>query len=287
MEEAIDGWITTNILLEKFKHRHQKKKRSNNSQERFDSDMVGVLDLGGASTQVTFTCTIEHIFSVEQSISIFLSHLLDQHQPADEPIPTEFTTDITLFETIYSPYAHSYLCWGKNEASKRYRARLVNSAMNSNRMHSIFSSRLFIRDPCLPRDANDTIASVNLFRSPCTANEKQRLNSHLLNVSFVFVGTGNASQCRQRLLHLFDAKRNDRTVNCSYRQEYCTFDHTFQPNLPANLSFIGLSGYYYVFHNLAFRMSKSRNSTTERYRIKDFSEKEIADRLANVVSIHF
>lgn len=56
MEEAIDGWITTNILLEKFKHRHEKKKRLN-SLGGFDTDMVGVLDLGGASTQVTFTCT--------------------------------------------------------------------------------------------------------------------------------------------------------------------------------------------------------------------------------------
>ena len=57
MEEAIDGWITTNILLEKFKHRHamKKKKRTVTTQE-FDADMVGVLDLGGASTQVTFTC---------------------------------------------------------------------------------------------------------------------------------------------------------------------------------------------------------------------------------------
>ncbi len=60
MEEAIDGWITTNILLEKFKHRHEKKKHLQPiiSEEELDPDMVGVLDLGGASTQVTFTCTI-------------------------------------------------------------------------------------------------------------------------------------------------------------------------------------------------------------------------------------
>ncbi len=66
MEEAIDGWITTNILLENFKHRHEKKKRLGQiiSKEKFDSDMVGVLDLGGASTQVTFTCK-----NSEQNIS--------------------------------------------------------------------------------------------------------------------------------------------------------------------------------------------------------------------------
>ena len=60
MEEAIDGWITTNILLEKFKHRHEQKILHNvlNHKQEFDPDMVGVLDLGGASTQVTFTCKI-------------------------------------------------------------------------------------------------------------------------------------------------------------------------------------------------------------------------------------
>ncbi|CAF4808166.1 unnamed protein product, partial [Rotaria magnacalcarata] len=53
--------------------------------------MVGVLDLGGASTQVTFT----HLNNID-----------------NEPIPDDFTTNITLFDTVYSPYAHSYLCWG-------------------------------------------------------------------------------------------------------------------------------------------------------------------------------
>ena len=57
MEEAIDGWITTNILLENFNHRHAKKNSltSVRTEHELDSDMVGVLDLGGASTQVTFT----------------------------------------------------------------------------------------------------------------------------------------------------------------------------------------------------------------------------------------
>ncbi len=248
MEEAIDGWITTNILQEKFKQRHTKKKRLERilSQEELDPDMFGVLDLGGASTQVTFTCKIS-IKTPSRRILFFL----DTRAPGDEPIPTEFTTEITLFDTVYNPYAHSYLCWGKNEALRRYRARLLNAAINNNRMFSPFSQNILIRDPCLARGANDTISTANLFRSSCTANEKQKLNPEMNISSFTFVGIGNASQCEKRLRKLFDAKRNDKTVNCSFKQEYCTFDHTFQPALPSKLHFIGLSGYYYVFNNLA------------------------------------
>lgn len=62
-EEAIDGWITTNILLEKFKGLHEKRKKSGKKlqEDEFDKDMFGVLDLGGASTQVTFTCKFSNV----------------------------------------------------------------------------------------------------------------------------------------------------------------------------------------------------------------------------------
>jgi hypothetical protein len=76
MEEAIDGWITTNILLEKFKHRHENKKNLKQpiiSDEILDPDMVGVLDLGGASTQVTFTCKIYMNISLKKKRKFYFS----------------------------------------------------------------------------------------------------------------------------------------------------------------------------------------------------------------------
>jgi hypothetical protein len=177
---------------------------------------------------------------------------LDTKNITDEPIPDDFTANITLFDSVYNPYAHSYLCWGKNEALKRHRARLVNTAINTNRTNFLIKTHILIRDPCLARGLNDTSSINNIFRSPCTANEKQKLNNYTNTSSFIFIGMGNSTQCHQRLTNLFDAKRNDKTINCSYQQEYCTFDHTFQPKLPKNIHFIGLSGYYYVFNNLAF-----------------------------------
>ncbi|CAF0752368.1 unnamed protein product [Rotaria sordida] len=269
MEEAIDGWITTNILLEKFKHRHEHKKQSGTitSPDELDPYMVGVLDLGGASTQVTF--------SYKRNID-------------DDPIPSEYTTNLTLFDSVYSPYAHSYLCWGKNVAFRRHRARLLNAALNVNPIYLPTSSPIVIRDPCLPRGTNDTIVPAFLFDSPCTANEKQQFNNNSINISFVsFIGEGSASKCRQHITNLFDAKRNDRIVNCSFKQEYCTFDNTFQPKLPDKMGFIGLSGYYYVFDNLAHGMSKPNGSTGERYKMKDFPLREIHKRMINVCETEY
>ncbi|CAF3213079.1 unnamed protein product [Rotaria sp. Silwood2] len=261
MEEAIDGWITTNILLEKFKHRHEKQKQlGQTTAPELDPYMVGVLDLGGASTQVTFT--------YKRNIS-------------DEPVPEEYTTNITLFDTVYNPYAHSYLCWGKNEASKRHRARLLNAVLNVNSKYLPTSTSFPIRDPCLVRGITDSVTPASLFRSPCTANEKRQFNNNP-NITLSFIGAGNPDECRERLKSLFDTKRNDKTVNCSFKQEYCTFDNAFQPKLPETIRFIGLSGYYYVFDNLAFGMSKPPASKSERYKIKDFSDEEIKRRLYNV-----
>jgi hypothetical protein len=233
----------------------------------------------------------------------YFSFHLDTKNINDEPIPDDFTANITLFDTVYHPYAHSYLCWGKNEALKRHRAHLFNAALNTTRTNFSNATRIRIRDPCLARGLNDTLSINSIFHSPCTANEKEKLNNYMSNSLFIFVGTGNSTLCQQRLTNLFDAKRNDTTANCSYKQEYCTFDHTFQPKLPKNIHFIGLSGYYYIFNNLAYGnsfrfifMNKRNNLivylgmanpsrlSTERYNLKDFSRDEIVQRLTNVVS---
>lgn len=135
---------------------------------------------------------------------------------------------------------------------KRYRARLANNLLYNSRNLTIISTSLNVSDPCLPVGISDTVSTSTLFRSSCTMHEKQKFNSYNTNVSsIVYVGKGNATKCRLRLMALFDIKNNDKTVNCTHKKQYCTFDHTFQPPIPSQLHFIGLSGYYYVFHNLA------------------------------------
>lgn len=62
---------------------------------------LGTLDIGGASTQVTFV--------PENSYAL----------TADE------RQDLLLYGTSYHVYTHSYLCYGLNEAYRQHKAQLV------------------------------------------------------------------------------------------------------------------------------------------------------------------
>ncbi|CAF1532927.1 unnamed protein product, partial [Didymodactylos carnosus] len=226
-----------------------------------------VLDLGGASTQVTFT----------------------HNNLPNEQIPSKYTTNITLFDKIYSPYAHSYLCWGKNEVHRRYRARLINEQMK----YLLFQQqyiRLNIDDYCLPNNANETILWNTIFRSPCLINERKQffIQNKTKNVSTVlFIGKGNSTMCEKLILNLINIKKLDKNINCSYKADFCTFDHTYQPTLPKTNDFIGLSGYYYVFNNLAYGLHNRTNQTFDKFNLKNYRISDIKKRIDNVCEKSF
>ncbi|CAF1551132.1 unnamed protein product, partial [Didymodactylos carnosus] len=260
LEEAIDGWITTNLLLEKFKHKHESYLR--HSSDDIDTDMVGVLDLGGASTQVTFT----------------------HNNLLSEPIPLKYTANITLFDKVYSPYAHSYLCWGKNEVHKRYRARLINE-QTKNWQFKQHYSRLIIDDYCLPNHANESLSWNYIFRSPCTINEKKQFSTQNISMNvttLLFYGRGNSSMCEKAILNLLNAKKDNKNISCAYNINYCSFDHTYQPTLPAKNKFIGLSGYYYVFNNLAYGLHNRSNKTFDQFNLKNYRLSDIKQRVNDI-----
>lgn len=62
---------------------------------------MGALDLGGASTQVSYI-------------------------PADEAaIPSNFAAEVALFGDTYTTYSRSYLCFGMDEATRRILAAIA------------------------------------------------------------------------------------------------------------------------------------------------------------------
>lgn len=63
---------------------------------------MGTLDMGGASTEITFLHSSNH--------------------QSDDP----YQTTITLFDNAHDLYARSYLCYGLNQARLRLLAHLYN-----------------------------------------------------------------------------------------------------------------------------------------------------------------
>lgn len=65
-----------------------------------DTPVIGALDLGGASTQITFP------------------HSTVQH--------SEYESTVNLFDEKHTLYARSYLCYGQDQARLRFLAHLIN-----------------------------------------------------------------------------------------------------------------------------------------------------------------
>ncbi|XP_030391704.1 ectonucleoside triphosphate diphosphohydrolase 8-like isoform X2 [Gopherus evgoodei] len=90
-EEGAYGWITINYLLDSFTKYSPKQRDWIHPQS---AKILGALDLGGASTQISF---------------IPIGPITDQ---------TKAST-FRLYGFTYTIYTHSYLCYGQNQALKQ------------------------------------------------------------------------------------------------------------------------------------------------------------------------
>ncbi|OXB80635.1 UNVERIFIED_CONTAM: hypothetical protein H355_005564 [Colinus virginianus] len=126
-EEGAFGWITVNYLLETLiKVWGEKWEHPQNT------EVLGALDLGGASTQITFQpgVTIE-----DKNTSVLFR----------------------LYGTNYSLYTHSYLCYGQMQALKRLMVALRQDSPDPQQ----------ISHPCYPRGYRENVTTAELYNSPC------------------------------------------------------------------------------------------------------------------------
>ncbi|KFQ80507.1 Ectonucleoside triphosphate diphosphohydrolase 8, partial [Phaethon lepturus] len=96
-EEGAYGWITINYLLDSFT-KYSPKAHTWVHPEA--ANIFGALDLGGASTQISF-------------------------MPEGPVINWNKTSKFMLYGYNYNIYTHSYLCYGQNEMLKRLAKELI------------------------------------------------------------------------------------------------------------------------------------------------------------------
>uniref|UniRef100_A0A8C0B0A6 Ectonucleoside triphosphate diphosphohydrolase 1 n=1 Tax=Buteo japonicus TaxID=224669 RepID=A0A8C0B0A6_9AVES len=177
-EEGAYGWITINYLLGNFKQSGWTKLLHS---LRSISETSGALDLGGASTQITF---VPNEFSSESPENLLY---------------------FRLYGKDYLVYTHSFLCYGKDQALQQKLARDLQASTSN--------SSLF--DPCFHQGYQRTINISDLFKNPCTsAKEKQFPFSQLY-----IQGEGDYQKCRRNILKLFN-KNYCPYSSCSFNGIY-------------------------------------------------------------------
>ncbi|NXI27447.1 ENTP8 diphosphohydrolase, partial [Sterrhoptilus dennistouni] len=159
-EEGSFGWITVNYLLETL----VKFSFAERWEHPQDTEVLGALDLGGASTQITFQPGLP---VQDRNTSVFFR----------------------LYGTDYSLYSHSYLCYGQSQALKRLLAAL----------HQASSSAQFSQ-PCYPRGYQEQLTVAELYDSPCVPRPSGASPGLVLTVT----GTGEPAACASAVQRLFN-----------------------------------------------------------------------------------
>ncbi|NWV11341.1 ENTP8 diphosphohydrolase, partial [Ptilonorhynchus violaceus] len=180
-EEGAYGWITINYLLDSFT-KYSPKAHTWLRPEA--ANIFGALDLGGASTQITF-------------------------MPEGSVMSRNEASEFTLYGYSYNIYTHSYLCYGQNEMLKRLAKELiaVRGATGTRVPH-----------PCYPKGYNETVPLSSFCASPCTAGSDPRLP--LRDTNATLEGSGDASACLAAIRKLFNFSACGQSQDCTFDGVY-------------------------------------------------------------------
>ncbi|XP_050839021.1 ectonucleoside triphosphate diphosphohydrolase 4 isoform X2 [Serinus canaria] len=142
-QEGVYAWIGINFVLGRFEHTDDEDEAvvevqvpgSEHHDPVFRKRTVGILDMGGVSTQIAYEVPPSE--EVAKSLLAEVNLGCDAHQT----------------EHVYRLYVATFLGFGGNAARRRYEESLLSSR---NRQAGL-SPQAPLPDPCLPRDAPDEL----------------------------------------------------------------------------------------------------------------------------------
>ncbi|XP_058715337.1 ectonucleoside triphosphate diphosphohydrolase 4 isoform X1 [Poecile atricapillus] len=140
-QEGVYAWIGINFVLGRFEHTDDEAEAvvevqipgSEHRDPIFRKRTVGILDMGGVSTQIAYEVPPSE--EVAKGLLAEFNLGCDAHQT----------------EHVYRVYVATFLGFGGNAARRRYEESLFSSSLLGN------SPQFPLPDPCLPRDALDEL----------------------------------------------------------------------------------------------------------------------------------
>ncbi|XP_054583379.1 ectonucleoside triphosphate diphosphohydrolase 8 isoform X2 [Eptesicus fuscus] len=175
-DEGALGWITVNYVLGLL----VKYSFSGEWIRPPEGTLVGALDMGGASTQITFV--------------------------PGGPIRDESTqASFRLYGFEHRVYTHSYLCFGRDQMLSRLLARLVQR-----------SPAPRVRHPCYHGGYVGALSLAPLYESPCV----QAAPRPDFPLSLPVEGTGNPGACVSAIRELFNFSSCRGREDCAFNGVY-------------------------------------------------------------------
>uniref|UniRef100_A0A8C0W1G4 Ectonucleoside triphosphate diphosphohydrolase 8 n=1 Tax=Castor canadensis TaxID=51338 RepID=A0A8C0W1G4_CASCN len=170
-DEGAFAWVTINYILGMLI-----KYSSGEWIQPAEGTLVGALDMGGASTQISFVPGVP---------------ILDQ------------STQVTfrLYGANYSVYTHSYLCYGRDQVLNRLLVGLVQ-----------VSPQALVHHPCYHSGYQTTVPLASLYESPCI-HTMVPMN---LTQNLTVLGTGNPEACVAVIQELFNFSSCKGQRDCAF-----------------------------------------------------------------------
>jgi len=224
-EEGADAWISANY----FENNFAKKPVAPNTLP----ETKGILDLGGASTQIVFV----------------------PRNPNQEY--KKYFTDIRILGKNYRPYSYSFLCWGMKEITQLYQTSLIT---RNNYRETVSAS-------CFPVNARFELTAGQIRDSPCANgllfNNSVEFTADPARIEpaqkFSFLGQSNPKQCAQELEALMPQSK------CKYENGQCSFYSIYQPPIE-DIQFLGFSAFFFSRSNTERLLLGKYDNDLEEFR---------------------
>ncbi|XP_053125419.1 ectonucleoside triphosphate diphosphohydrolase 4 isoform X3 [Hemicordylus capensis] len=216
-QEGVYAWIGINFVLGRFEHTDDEDDAvvevhipgSENQEAIVRKRTVGILDMGGVSTQIAY--------EVPKTVSFASS----QQEEVAKNLLAEFNLGCDAHQTehVYRVYVATFLGFGGNAARQRYADSILTNTVFRNRLlgkQTGMTSETPYLDPCLPLDVQDEI---------------------LQNGQTMYLrGTGDFHLCRE-VIQPFMNKTNETQTS---------LNGVYQPPVHfENSEFYGFSEFYY------------------------------------------
>ncbi|NXG58097.1 ENTP4 diphosphohydrolase, partial [Hemiprocne comata] len=240
-QEGVYAWIGINFVLGRFEHTDDEDEAvvevqvpgSEHREAIFRKRTVGILDMGGVSTQIAY--------EVPKTVSFASS----QQEEVAKNLLAEFNLGCDAHQTehVYRVYVATFLGFGGNAARQRYEDSLFTSTVLKNRLLGTQTGLTLdspCLDPCLPLDAQEEIQQSGQ--------------------TMYLRGTGDFNLCRE-IIQPFMNKTNETQTS---------LNGVYQPAVHfQNSEFYGFSEFYYCTEDV-LRMGGDYNAAKFTKAAKDY-----------------